>query len=146
MQNRLTTEPIDISKLESQLDDPACGGVVIFVGKVRNHHEGKAVQALSYEAYAPMVEKTFRQIGEEAVARFGVKSVNIVHRVGNLTIGDVAVWVGVQSAHRAEAFDACRYAINQLKERAPIWKREHYVDGLSQWVQCHHSDERMNNE
>ncbi|MBI4412450.1 MAG: molybdenum cofactor biosynthesis protein MoaE [Deltaproteobacteria bacterium] len=132
----ITHKPIDPSNLEAELNDPACGGVVAFVGKVRNHHDGKKVTGLTYEAYVPMAEKILTAIAAEAVEKFGVKEAKILHRVGDLEIGDIAVWVGVESAHRAEAFEACRYVIDELKQRTPIWKKEHYQDGKRQWVGC----------
>ncbi|MBI2340938.1 MAG: molybdenum cofactor biosynthesis protein MoaE, partial [Deltaproteobacteria bacterium] len=135
--NQITDKPIPTDELERDLNDPSCGGVVTFVGKVRNHHEGKKVTGLTYEAYAPMAEKVFKTIGSEAVEKFGVKEARIVHRIGPLKIGDVAVWIGVQSPHRAEAFAACQYAIDELKQRAPIWKKEHYMNADSEWVKCH---------
>ena len=133
----ITNELINPEHLEATLDDPSCGGVVTFVGKVRNHHDGWQVTSLTYEAYIPMAEKIFAQIAAEAAQKSGAKEVRIVHRVGDLQISDVAVWVGVQSPHRAEAFAACRYAIDELKQRAPIWKKEHYADSGSEWVACH---------
>ncbi len=139
----ITTKPINISALEAQLNDPSCGGVVTFVGKVRNHHDGKQVTNLTYEAYAPMAEKIFKLIATEGIEKFGVKEIKIIHRVGDLQIGDVAVWVGVQSAHRAEAFEACQYAIDELKKRAPIWKKEYYANAESEWVRCHHEEKKV---
>lgn len=106
------------------------------MGKVRNHHEGKKVTGLTFEARIPMAEKIFDQIATEAMSQLGVKTVKIVHRIGELKLGDVVVWIGVQSAHRKEAFAACQYAIDQLKEKAPIWKKEHYPEGESQWITC----------
>ncbi len=138
MKTIITNKPIDIIKLEATLNDPACGGVVTFSGKVRNHHEGRSVERLSYEAFIPMAQKELEKITDEAMQRFGVAQVQIVHRVGELAIGDVAVWIGVQSPHRAEAFAACQYAIDELKTRAPIWKKEFYADATSDWVNCHH--------
>ena len=132
----ITTKPIPVAQLTEQLENPSCGGIVIVVGKVRNHHEGKKVIGLTYEAYQPMAEKIFLKIAAEATKKFGVIQVKIVHRVGQLQIGDVAVWVGVEAPHRAAAFGACQYAIDELKTRAPIWKKEHYQDAESQWVTC----------
>lgn len=140
----LTKQPIDASTLEATLQDPSSGGVTIFIGRVRDHNEGRSVSALSYEAYPEMTEKVFGQIAEEAIKKFGVKDVSIVHRIGELKIGDIAVWIGVQSAHRSETFRACEFAINELKQRAPIWKQEHYLDGRREWVACHHIPPSIN--
>lgn len=138
MRNRITDKPIPIQELENEFHDPSCGAFITFVGKVRNHHEGKKVTSLEYEAYIPMAEKIFDAIRREAIDQFGVKKLTIIHRAGHLQIGDIAVWVGVEAAHRDEAFVACRYAIDELKKRAPIWKKEYYEEGESQWVVCHH--------
>lgn len=141
MTHKISLEPILRDTLEAEMNDPSCGAVVSFTGKVRNEQDGKTVVALDYEAYIPMAERVFYDIANEACTRFGVRAVRIVHRVGSLKIGDIAVWVGVQSGHRAEAFLACRYAIDEIKKKAPIWKKEHYDCGDSAWVACHHHGE-----
>ncbi len=103
---------------------------------MRNHNEGHAVTRLEYEAFEALANKEGERIVTEAIARFGVLQAACVHRVGSLAIGDLAVWVGVSSRHRAEAFAACRYIIDEVKHRVPIWKKEHYVNGDSGWVNC----------
>jgi len=103
---------------------------------VRNHNEGHEVTRLEYEAFEALAIKEGERIINEATQKFGVLKAACVHRVGELGIGDVAVWVGVSSAHRGEAFDACRYIIDAVKHRLPIWKKEHYVNGDSGWVNC----------
>jgi molybdopterin synthase catalytic subunit len=118
------------------LEDPAAGGYASFEGWVRNHNEGHAVTRLEYEAFVALANKEGERIVEEAVRRFGVLKAACVHRVGSLAIGDLAVWVGVSSRHRAEAFAACRYIIDEVKHRVPIWKKEHYENGDSGWVNC----------
>jgi molybdopterin synthase catalytic subunit len=118
------------------LEDPAAGGYSSFEGWVRNHNEGHAVTRLEYEAFEVLANKEGERIVTEAVQRFGVLKAACVHRIGSLAIGDLAVWVGVSSRHRAEAFAACRYIIDEVKHRVPIWKKEHYVDGDSGWVNC----------
>jgi molybdopterin synthase catalytic subunit len=133
---RITDSPIDLETCRALVDDPAAGAAVIFEGRVRDHNDGRAVRSLEYEAYAVLAEKEGCRIVEEIRQRFGVRHVVAVHRVGHLQIGDVAVWVGVSSAHRGEAFDACRHAIDEIKHRVAIWKREHYVDGTAEWVNC----------
>jgi molybdopterin synthase catalytic subunit len=118
------------------LEDPAAGGYTAFEGWVRNHNEGHAVTRLEYEAYEALANKEGERIVQEAMERFGVIRAACVHRVGSLAIGDLAVWVGVSSRHRDEAFAACRYIIDEVKHRVPIWKKEHYVNGDSGWVNC----------
>jgi molybdopterin synthase catalytic subunit len=94
------------------------------------------VQALDYEAYAQLAEKEGERILAEARQRFAVQAAVCLHRVGTLQIGDLAVWVGVSAAHRGAAFDACRYIIDEVKARVPVWKKEHYADGVSEWINC----------
>jgi len=118
------------------LEDSAAGGYASFEGWVRNHNEGRTVRGLEYEAFEALANKEGERIVTEAMQRFGVINAACVHRIGALAIGDLAVWVGVSSRHRAEAFSACRYIIDEVKHRAPIWKKEHYVDGDSGWVNC----------
>ena len=128
--------PLDTAALQRGLRDDSCGGFAAFEGWVRNHNEGHAVTRLEYEAFVPLAEKEGARIVGEAVRRFGVTRATCVHRVGSLAIGDVAVWVGVSAAHRDEAFRACRFIIDEVKHRVPIWKKEHYVNGDSGWVNC----------
>jgi adenylyltransferase/sulfurtransferase len=131
-----STSPIDATRGRAALADQACGGYATFEGWVRDHNEGRAVQRLEYEAYAALAEREGERIVAEAVAKFGVQHAACVHRIGDLGLGEMAVWVGVSSRHRAEAFAACRYIIDEVKHRVPIWKKEHYVDGDSGWVNC----------
>jgi molybdopterin/thiamine biosynthesis adenylyltransferase/molybdopterin synthase catalytic subunit len=131
-----STEPLDTASLQVALRDPACGGFAAFEGWVRDHNEGHAVTRLEYEAFAELAEKEGARIVAEAVRRFGVARAACVHRVGSLALGEVAVWVGVSAAHRDEAFRACRFIIDEVKHRVPIWKKEHYVNGDSGWVNC----------
>ncbi len=122
------------------LGDAGCGGYVTFEGWVRNHNEGRRVERLEYEAYESLGLREGERIVAEAVRRFGVHAAACVHRLGPLAVGDLAVWVGVSAPHRGEAFAACRYIIDEIKHRVPIWKKEHYVDGDSGWVNCEHCD------
>lgn len=119
-----------------ELADNAAGGYASFEGWVRDHNEGQSVTRLEYEAFEALANKEGERIVKEAIERFGVLKAACVHRVGSLAIGDIAVWVGVSSKHRAEAFAACRYIIDEVKHRVPIWKKEHYVNGDSGWVNC----------
>lgn len=118
------------------LRDPGCGGYVSFEGWVRNHNEGRDVQRLEYEAYESLGIKEGERILQEAAERFAIEHATCVHALGSLELGETAVWVGVSSHHRDAAFAACRYIIDEVKHRVPIWKKEHYTDGDSGWVNC----------
>ncbi len=125
--------PIASEALRDRLLDPGAGACACFEGRVRNHHLGQDVLGLDYQAYAPLAQREGDAILIEAVQRFDVIRVACVHRTGSLAVGELAVWVGVSSAHRGPAFDATRYIIDEVKKRVPIWKREHYRDGKSVW-------------
>ena len=116
--------------------DQSCGAFVQFDGWIRDHNEGQAVLRLEYEVYEPLAVKEGNRIIAEAVERYGVTRVAVVHREGLMELSEVAVVVGVSSPHRDEAFEACRYIIDQLKIRLPIWKKEHYASGEAEWVNC----------
>ena len=131
---RLSETPIDAAALRITLEDPAAGGCVTFEGWVRNHNEARAVTRLDYQAFAPLAEGEGEAILAEATARFALRAARCVHRVGALAIGDMAVWVGVSADHRDAAFAACRWIIDEVKRRVPIWKNEHYADGESGWL------------
>jgi molybdopterin synthase catalytic subunit len=133
---RLTPQAIDIARLRAELADPACGGYAAFEGWVRDHNEGQQVTRLEYEAYEVLALREGARIVDEACQKFAVPQLLCVHRTGSLEIGDVAVWVGATAPHRDEAFRACRYVIDEVKHRVPIWKKEHYVSGDSGWVNC----------
>jgi molybdopterin synthase catalytic subunit len=130
---RVQAEPLDPREAEAVVADPAVGATVTFTGTVRDHARGNSVTALDYEAYAPAAEKLMAQVGQEIRKRWGVERVAIIHRIGLLTAGEASVVIAVSSAHRGEAFAACQYAIERLKEIVPIWKKEHYADGAI-WV------------
>src|SRR5579863_8538947 len=138
--NRFTLHQTTLQpeQLRKELQHPACGGYAAFEGWVRDHNEGRTVLRLEYEAFAPLAQREAERILAEAQQRFGVTHACCAHRVGPLTVGELAVWVGVSAAHRGEAFDACRYIIDEVKHRLPIWKKEHYQDGDSGWVNCEH--------
>ena len=133
---RFSDVNLDPAAERRALEDPACGGFVSFEGRVRNHNEGLEVRRLEYEAFAALGIKEGDRIVADAIKKFGVERAACVHRIGSLEIGDLAVWVGVSSRHRGEAFAACRYIIDEVKHRVPIWKKEHYVNGDSGWVNC----------
>lgn len=133
---------IDIQLLENPLVEQNCldfvksddvGGIVVFVGTVRNQTKGKPVVRLDFEAYKPMAISEMRKIAEQAVEKFSLKKISIHHRVGTLEVGEVPVVIAASSAHRGAAFDACEYAIDTLKETVPIWKKEIFEDG-EVWV------------
>ena len=130
----LSSQPLDPQALRAAMADHRAGGFVSFEGWVRNRNEGQEVLRLDYEAYAPLAEKEGARIIDEARRNFGVFDIRCVHRIGALELGDLAVWVGVSAQHRGAAFDACRFAIDEVKARVPIWKREHYASGESGWV------------
>jgi molybdopterin synthase catalytic subunit len=113
---------------------PECGGLAVFGGTVRNHHEGRAVLRLRYSAYAPLAERLMREIEAETRERFDLPWCRVVHRIGMLEIGDVAIYCVTRAAHRAEAFAGCRHAVDAVKHRVPVWKEEFYADGSSRFV------------
>jgi molybdopterin synthase catalytic subunit len=127
---------IDTARLQRTLANPAAGGYCAFEGWVRNENEGHVVERLEYEAYEPLAIVEGEKVIAEAKTKFGILDARCVHRVGLLDIGECAVWIGVASKHRDEAFRACRYIIDEIKVRLPIWKKEHYADGDSGWVNC----------
>ncbi|QCO68085.1 molybdenum cofactor biosynthesis protein MoaE [Luteimonas yindakuii] len=131
---RLSADAIDTAALHARLDEPAAGACVVFEGRVRNHHAGRAVLGLAYEAYADLAEAEGRRIVDAIRERHGLHRALCVHRVGTLDIGEVAVWVGVSAAHRDAAFEGCRAIIDAIKQDVPIWKRERYADGGAAWL------------
>ena len=131
---RLTTSPIDVSALTTEVSADDRGAVSIFLGTVRNSNDGRAVNGIDYSAYNAMAVAEMNRIVDEAIARFPGVAVALEHRVGTLDVGDVSVAIACAHAHRAAALDANRYVIEELKRRVPIWKREHYLDGTSEWV------------
>ncbi len=131
---RLQREPIEYAELVEQVRTPACGAVVLFLGTVREVTEGRITRALDYEAYSGMAEKQLSAVEQETRDRWPVGKIAIMHRTGHLDLGDVSVAVAVSCPHRAQAFEACRYAIDRVKEVVPIWKKEHWADGTTDWV------------
>jgi molybdopterin synthase catalytic subunit len=131
----LVAEPIDMNRLIEHVSDPTCGGVSTFAGDVRAERDGENVLlALEYSAYDSMALKKMHEIREEALARFDVRDVAIVHRVGRLEIGETSVAIAVGAPHRVAALEACRFAIDTLKETVPIWKKEYWSGGETSWV------------
>jgi molybdopterin synthase catalytic subunit len=133
---RISQIPIEPDRLRASLTDNAAGGYVAFEGWIRNENEGQEVLRLEYEVYEPLAVKEGTKIIDEAKAKYPILDADCVHREGLLELGECAVWVGVSAAHRDEAFAACRYIIDEVKIRLPIWKKEYYVNGDSGWVNC----------
>jgi molybdopterin synthase catalytic subunit len=137
---QIVHEPIDENALSDWVWSPSVGAEVKFLGKVRNHNARKKVTSIEYSAYDEMAVKEMKNIIQKAFKAFPIEKAAFVHRVGSLTIGDVAVAVFVSSSHRKEAFEASQFILNELKKYVPIWKKEFYEDG-SEWlgVQCSHA-------
>lgn len=131
----LTEAPLDLDSLLAATAGPESGALVVFGGTVRNVHEDRAVQGMSYTAYAPLAEKTLLEIEAEARARFDITQCRILHRLGELALSETSVLVVVRAAHRDAAFKAARWAIDTLKQRVPVWKEEHYRDGESAYLE-----------
>ncbi|MBI4566962.1 MAG: molybdenum cofactor biosynthesis protein MoaE [Planctomycetes bacterium] len=132
-QAALVDAPIDVESLLRAVKSPRAGAVALFLGEVRDHHEGRAVRHLVYEAYRPMAVGMLQAVAAEAGARWPVEGVAVCHRLGRMEIGDTSVAVVVSAAHRAEAFAACRHVIDRIKQDAPIWKKEFFAGGEA-WV------------
>lgn len=130
----LSDSPLDPQALKEDLRSSKGGACVTFEGWVRNHNDGREVVRLQYEAYAEVAVAEGLKILEDALRKFDILEARCIHRVGTLEIGDIAVWIGVSAAHREEAFAACRFIIDEIKHRCPIWKKEHYSSGDSGWV------------
>jgi molybdopterin synthase catalytic subunit len=133
---RISTDSIDLEALQRELADVRAGACVTFAGWVRQRNEGQEVKSLEYEGYVPLGEKEGARILAEARERFRLIGAVGIHRVGHLQLGELAVWVGVTAEHRGDAFDACRYIIDEAKARLPIWKKEHYANGSTVWINC----------
>ena len=136
MSFKVSSHALEPDRLKAQLSADAAGACACFEGWVRDHNDGESVRALEYEAHEALAVKEGENILAEAIEKFDLHTAAAEHRVGKLAIGDCAVWVGVASSHRDAAFSACRYIIDELKSRLPIWKKEHYVDGQSGWINC----------
>ncbi len=131
----LSEQPLDLGRLVARVTSPERGGIACFLGLVRDHHEGRAVVRLEYSAYAAMAEAECARVIAEAEAKWEVR-VALEHRTGTLEVGDAAVAIAAAAAHRDAAFAACRYVIEQVKRRVPIWKRESFADGTVAWVEA----------
>lgn len=130
----ISSTVIDVAALRESLHDARAGGFASFEGCVRDHNDGRAVHGLRYEAYVELAQSEGERILAEAGERFAILGARAVHRIGDLQIGDIAVWVGVAAAHRDGAFAACRWIIDEIKSRVPIWKHERYAEGDAGWL------------
>lgn len=133
---KLFSEPLDIPSSIEWVSSPAAGAIDVFIGTVRNHANGKNVQRLEFEAYERMALKEMKKIADAVLSKWPVEKILIHHRTGVLNIGDCPVIIAVSAAHRDAAFEACRYAIDTLKQTVPIWKKEVFEDG-AHWVSAH---------
>jgi molybdopterin synthase catalytic subunit len=130
----ITDQPLDLNMLIAETVDNACGALITFVGTVRNHNDDRPVCAMTYEAHVSLAEKTLRELEDEVLSHFDVQQCRIQHRIGVLQLGEASVAIVVRSSHRDAAYQASRYAIDELKQRTPIWKKEHYVAGDSRYL------------
>ncbi|NVN10667.1 molybdenum cofactor biosynthesis protein MoaE [Nguyenibacter vanlangensis] len=133
----LAAAPVDITALRTELLQPEAGGFCCFEGWVRETNGGRAVFGLDYQAFAPLAVTEGQAILDEARAGFEITDAAAMHRSGSLRVGEIAVWIGVSAPHRDAAFRGCRYIIDEIKRRVPIWKREHYLSGIEKWVAGH---------
>jgi len=130
----LTEKPIEVIRLIQEVSSEECGAIAIFLGTVRNENDGKPVKGIVYEAYPSMAERRLKELGEEMRKRWGIQRAAIVHRIGRLNVGEVSVAIAVASPHRESAFSACRFAIEEIKNAVPIWKKEIYADETEEWL------------
>lgn len=138
MEIEVKDRPIESQDVTQVLGAPAHGAQTVFCGVVRDYNLGKEVRGVEYDCYEPLTKKVFIEIANEAKGKWGKDAlICIFHAKGYLNVGQMSVGIGVSTPHRSEAFDACRYIIEQIKERAPIWKKEYYLDGESDWVKGH---------
>lgn len=134
MRVALVRSPLDPAALLAEVASVANGASIVFVGSVREVNDGRAVSGIEYTAYEAMAGRELEAITQEAALRFGTDDVVVEHRIGRLALGEASVVIAVSHPHRAEAYDASRFIIEELKRRVPIWKREEYVDGTREWV------------
>ena len=134
MRAAMVDRPIDTAALLSEVADHRNGASVLFIGTVREMNDGEPVTGLDYSAYGAMAQRELSDIAVEAAKRWETTDIVVEHRIGELGLGDISVAIAAAHPHRAQAFEAARYVIEELKRRAPIWKREHYVDGRAEWV------------
>jgi len=134
MKTWITDAPIEAAAVLAAIGASTDGAAAMFLGTVRDHNDGRRVTGLEYDVYRPMAERVLREIADAAGARWQTDRIAAVHRVGRLDIGETSVAIAVSTPHRADAFDACRYIIEEIKTRLPVWKRELYADGETMWL------------
>ena len=134
MENYLTKEPIPLSEILGEKSNPTCGATFLFMGTVRNHHQNKTVTKLFYDCHEPLANQTISQIIKEHRDQFKISRIQVIHRIGWLNLGDIALVVLAQGAHRKETILACDRTIEEIKKRVPIWKHEYYLDETEQWL------------
>jgi len=134
MSRWIVETPLALEPLLAETEDSASGALVIFYGTVRDNNDGRRVRSMAYEAHVSMAENVLREIEAETTVKFGVQHCRIQHRVGHLELGEPSIIIVVRAGHRDEAYAASRYAIDEVKRRAPIWKEEHYADGDSRYL------------
>ena len=130
----ITSDPLDPARLRRRVGAPEDGAVLVFLGTVRDHADGRSVSGMQYEGYEEMALEVLRRIAKEACDRFSTPHLAVAHRLGALEIGEISVVVAVSSPHRAEAYGASRYVMEEIKRRLPVWKKEFYIDGAARWV------------
>ena len=141
----VSADPLSLETAVQSVIDPAHGAIDTFIGTVRNMHEGKSVTGITYDVHEVLAEKTFHEICEEAQGLWPDTRYYIAHYQGVLDVRGISIIIAVSSPHRAESFEACRYVIEEIKKRAPVWKKEHYVDGMSDWLPGHSLFEEAEN-
>ena len=131
----VSSDPIDTAALLAEVGSNEDGAVLLFIGVVRDHAEGRKVKGMRYDAYSEMATEVLREIALEASIPLGTDRIAVAHRFGELKIGDISVGIAVSSPHRAEAYEVSRFVNEEIKKRLPVWKKEHYLDGVSEWVE-----------
>ena len=131
----VSSDPIDTAALLARVGSDEDGAALLFIGVVRDHAEGRKVTGMRYDVYAEMATEVLREIALEASIPLGTNRIAVAHRFGELKIGEISVGIAVSSPHRAETYEASRFVIEEIKKRLPVWKKEHYVDGVSEWVE-----------
>ncbi len=134
---KVSTDSIEIQDAVAYVSDPAHGAIDTFIGTVRNNHEGKTVTGITYDVHDALTKNVLKEICDEATGMWASTNYYVAHYKGVLDVGGISIVIAVSSAHRGESFDACRYVIEEIKKRAPIWKKEHYRDGKSDWLPGH---------
>jgi molybdopterin synthase catalytic subunit len=135
MRSWITTATLEPAEVLACVGDDGDGATLLFLGTVRDQNDGRPVRAVRYDAYLSMAEEVLAAIAAEAAARAGTDRIAVAHRTGELPVGEISVAIALSSPHRAEAFEACRYIIEEIKRRLPIWKEERYVDGDARWLE-----------